>query len=213
MVDQSQFIEMFVLGKRYPLVRLDVVSDVSSGLTKNPKRPTFEIKMPYLRVANVFFDYIDLSDIQTIGVRQEEIEKTVLQKGDVLFVEGNGSPDQIGRVAVWEGQSEPMLHQNHIIKARPDKNKIVSKYCMYYFMTQEGRKQILSSAKTTSGLYTLSLGKISGFELPLAPLDEQQRFLRMVEQSDKSKFAGVNRNLSRRSENLRTIQGIIQLRS
>ena len=174
-----------------------MVSDVSSGLTKKSKRPTFENKMPYLRVANVFFDCIDLTDIQTIGIQQGEIEKTMLKKGDVLFVEGNGSPDQIGRVAVWEGQSEPMLHQNHIIKARPDKSKVLSKYCMYYFMTQEGRNQILSNAKTTSGLFTLSLSKISGFVFPLAPLEEQQQFLRIVNQSDKSKFVASNRNFSR----------------
>jgi len=185
---KSQFIERFIHGERYPSVRLDAVSTVSSGLTKNAKRPTFEIKMPYLRVANVFFDYIDLDDVQTIGVQQGEIEKTMLKKGDVLFVEGNGSPDQIGRVAVWDGQSEPMLHQNHIIKARPDERKVLSKYCMYFFMTQAGRNQILSSAKTTSGLYTLSLSKIAGFKLPLAPLEEQQRFLQLVEQSDKSKY-------------------------
>ena len=185
---KSQFIERFISGERYPSVRLDAVSKVSSGLTKNSKRPTFEIKMPYLRVANVFFDYIDLDDVQTIGVQQGEIEKTLLKKGDVLFVEGNGSPDQIGRVAVWEGQSAPMLHQNHIIKARPDERKVLPRYCMYFFMTQAGRNQILSSAKTTSGLYTLSLSKIAGFMLPLAPLEEQQRFLQLVEQSDKSKF-------------------------
>lgn len=167
---------------------MDAVSNVSSGLTKNPKRPTFETKMPYLRVANVYFDYIDLADVQTIGVQQGEIEKALLKKGDVLFVEGNGSPDQIGRVAVWAGQSEPMLHQNHIIKARLDKSKVLPEYCMHYFMTQDGRNQILSSAKTTSGLYTLSLSKIAGFTLPLAPLEEQRRFLQLVEQSDKSKY-------------------------
>ena len=180
---------------------MDAVSKVSSGLTKNSKRPTFEIKMPYLRVANVFFDYIDLDDVQTIGVQQGEIEKTLLEKGDVLFVEGNGSPDQIGRVAVWEGQSAPMLHQNHIIKARPDERKVLPRYCMYFFMTQAGRNQILSCAKTTSGLYTLSLSKIAGFMLPLAPLEEQQQFLQLVEQSDKSKFEA-----QQAMENLRVAQ-------
>ena len=175
---------------------MDAVSKVSSGLTKNSKRPTFEIKMPYLRVANVFFDYIDLDDVQTIGVQQGEIEKTLLEKGDVLFVEGNGSPDQIGRVAVWEGQSAPILHQNHIIKARPDKRKVLPRYCMYFFMTQAGRNQILSSAKTTSGLYTLSLSKIAGFMLPLAPLEEQQQFLQLVEQSDKSKHVALKTTIS-----------------
>ena len=185
---KSQFIEMFVAEEKYPLVRLDKVSDISGGLTKNPKRPTLNQKMEYLRVANVMFDCIDLSDIRTIGVQESEIEKAMLQSGDVLFVEGNGSPDQIGRVAVWDGQREPMLHQNHIIKARPDGNKVLSKYMMFYFMTTNGREQILSSALTTSGLYTLSLSKIAGFQIPLAPISEQTKFMKLVEQSDKSKY-------------------------
>ena len=185
---KSQFIERFIREDSYPSKRLDEVSEVSSGLTKNPKRPTFEKKMPYLRVANVFYDFIDLTDIQEIGVQDGEIEKTALISGDIQFVEGNGSPDQIGRVAVWEGQMEPMLHQNHIIKARPIKDVLLPKYCMYYFMTDAGRDQILSNAKTTSGLYTLSLSKISGFYLPLPPIEEQMEFLKVVEQLDKSKY-------------------------
>lgn len=179
---------MFIDKPEYPKKRLDDVSVVSSGLTKNPKRPSFEHKMEYLRVANVLYDHIDLTDVQTIGVLDSEIDKATLEPGDVLFVEGNGSPDQIGRVAVWDGQREPMLHQNHIIKARPDKTKIESRYVMYYFMTTEGREQILESAKTTSGLYTLSLSKIAGFRLPIAPLGKQREFILLVEQSDKSKF-------------------------
>lgn len=66
-------------------------------------------------------------------------------------------------------------------------------------MTHEGRRQILDSAATTSGLYTLSLSKISGFTLPLPPIEEQKRFLEIAHQSDKSKFAVLkssNLNLS-----------------
>lgn len=179
---------MFCQNRRYPERRLDTVAEVSSGLTKNPNRSSFSLKMPYLRVANVLFDQIDLTDIQEIGVQGNEIEKSLLRAGDILFVEGNGSPEQIGRVAVWEAQIQSMLHQNHIIKARPDTAKVLSKYVMHYFMTEAGRNQILENAKTTSGLYTLSLSKIAGFLLPVAPIDIQERFVTFTEHTDKSKF-------------------------
>ena len=136
----------------------------------------------------MLYDQIDLEDVQEIGVQDAEVEKASLHAGDVLFVEGNGSPDQIGRVAVWDGQMEPMLHQNHIIKARPDSGKVNSRYIMHYFMTTDGRNQILSSAKTTSGLYTLSLSKIAEFTIPLPPMEAQQSFIALVDQADKSKF-------------------------
>lgn len=184
---KSQFIEMFG-GDKYPRKRLSDVALVSSGLTKNSKRASLPLKMKYLRVANVLFNELDLSDVQEIGVEEREIEKTLLEKNDLLFVEGNGSPEQIGRVSLWDGSIiTPMLHQNHIIKAR-FAGEVIPLYAMYYFMSDEGRKQILLSASTTSGLYTLSAGKIAAFELPEAPLNRQEEFIAFAQQSDKSKF-------------------------
>lgn len=184
---KSQFIEMFG-GDKYPRKRLSDVALVSSGLTKNSKRASLPLKMKYLRVANVLFNELDLSVVQEIGVEEREIEKTLLKKNDLLFVEGNGSPEQIGRVSLWDGCITPMLHQNHIIKAR-FAGEVIPLYAMYYFMSDEGRKQILLSASTTSGLYTLSAGKIAAFELPVAPLNRQKEFIAVARQSDKSKFA------------------------
>ena len=183
---KSQFIELFN-GNQYPVKRLDEVSIVTSGLTKNSKRSAMQIKMKYLRVANVLFNELDLSDVQEIGVEEREIDKSLLQKNDLLFVEGNGSPDQIGRVSLWDGSIAPILHQNHLIKARFN-GTVLPEYAMYYFMSDEGRKQILLSASTTSGLYTLSTGKIAAFELPIPPITLQKKFLELTKQTDKSKF-------------------------
>ena len=183
---KSQFIELFN-GNQHPVKMLEEVSIVTSGLTKNSKRSAMQIKMKYLRVANVLFNELDLSDVQEIGVEEREIEKSLLQKNDLLFVEGNGSPDQIGRVSLWDGSIAPILHQNHLIKARFN-GTVLPEYAMYYFMSDEGRKQILLSASTTSGLYTLSTGKIAAFELPIPPLTLQKKFLELTKQTDKSKF-------------------------
>ena len=185
---KSQFIEWFG-GDQCPKQRLDTIAEITSGLTKNSRRSSLPMKLPYLRVANVLFNKLDLTDVQKIGVEEKEIEKALLRKDDLLIVEGNGSPDQIGRVSLWNGSISPILHQNHIIKARFDKNVVLPDYAMYYYMTDEGRRQILDSAATTSGLYTLSLSKISGFILPVPSIDEQQQFVEFAHQSDKSKFA------------------------
>ena len=42
---KSQFVEMFINTCEYPTVHLNEVSMVTSGLTKNPNRPTFHRKM------------------------------------------------------------------------------------------------------------------------------------------------------------------------
>ena len=150
--------------------------DITGGLTKNSKRNELPFQMPYLRVANVYYDYLDLSEIKEIGVTEQEIDRCLLKKGDLLFVEGNGSKAQIGRVAIWNGQISKCLHQNHIVKGRPLGN-MLSEYALYYLISNEGRKQIVNVAKSTSGLYTLSTNKIKGLKVPYCDLNDQKRLL------------------------------------
>ena len=154
--------------------------DVTGGLTKNSQREKFPIKMPYLRVANVYYNRLDLSEIKEIGVQESEIKDKLLKKDDLLFVEGNGSKEQIGRVAVWDGSIENCLHQNHIIKGRP-LGTMLSKFALYYFISDFGREQILKVASSTSGLYTLSTEKVRNLKVPSCSLAEQQRIVAEIE--------------------------------
>ena len=155
--------------------------DISSGLTKNSSRNQMSIKMPYLRVANVYYNKLDLSEIKTIGVLEKEIEKTTLQKNDLLFVEGNGSKEQIGRVAIWDGSIPNCLHQNHIIKGRP-LNNISPEFALYYLISGFGRKQILEVASSTSGLYTLSANKVRNLQIPTSDIEQQHEVVSWIEE-------------------------------
>ena len=182
---KSQFVEMF--GGYTETAKLSDVATISGGLTKSTKRDKLPLRMPYLRVANVSFASIDVSEMLDIGLTDEEYSKTLLQRGDLLFVEGNGSPDQIGRVAIWENQVVSCVHQNHLIKSRFNKGLVIPSFAMHYFMSHRGREQIKGKAVSTSGLYTLSVSKISNLMLPVPPLDLQEHFAAFVAQVDKSK--------------------------
>jgi len=185
---KSRFIEMFGENSNKRETSLSKIAEITGGLTKSSKRSTFKVKMPYLRVANVFFNKLNLDEILEIGVRPEEIEKTTLQKGDLLFVEGNGSVEQIGRVAIWDGSIEPCLHQNHLIKARFLDKNITPEYALFYFMSQEGRQQIVQKSVSTSGLNTLSVNKIGSLMISVPPINLQIQFTEFLQQVDKSKF-------------------------
>ncbi len=159
---------------------IEQIGDVSGGLTKNSKRSALSAKLPYLRVANVYFNRLELSDVQDIGIQESELARTLLKKGDLLVVEGNGSIEQIGRVAVWDGSIEPCVHQNHIIKVRFSPTDI-SRYILFWLLSTEGRDQIMKVTSSTSGLYTLSLSKVSQLSIPLAPLAMQSRIVAKIE--------------------------------
>jgi type I restriction enzyme S subunit len=156
------------------------VGRVISGLTKNPKREGMPRKLPYLRVANVYANELRLNEIEYIGVADQELEKLLLREGDLLVVEGNGSPDQIGRVALWDGSIPDCVHQNHLIKVRFG-NRVTPQWAMSWLLSPGGRHQIERVSSSTSGLHTLSTGKVTRLPMPVPPLDEQHRIVAEVD--------------------------------
>ena len=98
---------------------LSELADVQGGIALSSRRGSFGRKVPYLRVANVFRDRLDLTEIKEVGVTDDEFDKTCLRKGDVLIVEGHGNREEIGRSAIWDGSMTRCVHQNHLIRAAP----------------------------------------------------------------------------------------------
>ena len=153
---------------------------VTGGLTKNQKRSALPLKAKYLRVANVHSNRLKLDEIMEIGVTEDELRKTRLARGDLLFVEGNGSIEQIGRVAIWDGSVPDMTHQNHLI--RFSENEILSsRFALYFMMSPIGRKRITAQASSTSGLHTLSVSKVEALPVPFCSPDEQSEIVRILE--------------------------------
>lgn len=164
----------------WPICRLGELGEVSGGVTKNAKRQAMGLQVPYLRVANVYENRLELGEVLEIGVTPQEFERTRLQKNDLLFVEGNGSLDQIGRVALWDGSIPRCVHQNHLIKFRAGRS-VMPAYVLFQMMSPEGRTQLVEKSTSTSGLNTLSISKISDLAIPVPPLAEQQEIVRRVE--------------------------------
>ena len=97
---------------------LEQLAEIQGGIQKQPKRAPADNPHPFLRVANVLRGSLDLDDVHQIELFPGELDKLRLIQGDLLIVEGNGSPSQIGRMAIWKGDVQDCVHQNHIIRAR-----------------------------------------------------------------------------------------------
>lgn len=166
-----------------PMGELCQVASVSYGVQKSPaNRPGLHAR-PYLRVANVQRGRLVLDEVKTLNVPDSDMASLRLEVGDILFVEGNGSRKELGRVALWNGEIEDCVHQNHIIKARPDKKRLVPEFAMAWFNIEAGRDHFFQSGKTTSGLGTINSSVIRTAPIPLPTLEVQGQLVKSLTDS------------------------------
>jgi type I restriction enzyme S subunit len=171
----------YELPDSWDWVRVDDCYEVAGGIQKTPKRQPVSNYFPYLRVANVYRRRLDLSEIKYFELFEGDLERWRLKAGDLLIVEGNGSEEEIGRCAIWNEEIKDCVHQNHLIRSRPIGHQ-GSLFTLLFLNSPGGMEEMKRLAITTSGLYSLSVGKIRGIIVPLPPVNEQKRIVAKVDQ-------------------------------
>ena len=181
---RSTFLEMFgdsvTNPKQWPAKLISEVADVAGGLQVTSARAGNPLVLPYLRVANVYRDRLELGEIKEIRVTPSERERALLRTGDVLVVEGHGNAEELGRSAVWRGEIPNCTHQNHLIRVRGDSTVVRPAFLSAFLNSSAGRAQMLKLGKTTSGLNTISTNNVRNVRILVPPLGLQDRFDRVI---------------------------------
>ena len=185
---KARFVEMFgdpvKNPKGWEVVTIgDIVTEVRYGTSK----PAVEGgKYPYLRMNNLTADgHLDLNDLKYIDIPDDEIEKCVVRKGDVLFNRTN-SIELVGKTVVFDLQ-EDMIIVGYIIRVRLNKRllpEILSQY-----MNLEALKDILRSmAKGAVNQANINAQELRSIKVYIPDMELQKQFIEMKNQVDKSKF-------------------------
>lgn len=153
-------------------VELGAVAAIQSGIQKQPKRTPRDNVRPFLRVANVTRDGLNLADIHYVQVVEGDDERYGLAAGDLLVVEGNGSASQIGRGAMWDASIPRAVHQNHLIRVRP-RAGLLPAYLELIWNGPSIRETLSRVASSSSGLHTLSVSKLARLQIPVPPVPVQ----------------------------------------
>ena len=156
---------------------IEAIAEVRGGIQKGPHRTPGANPVRYLTVAHVHRNKILMDSPRYFEVSPEELERWRLLRGDVLIIEGNGSADQIGRTALFRGEIENCVHQNHVIRIRPDQQRLAPDFLNCFMNSPAGQDAVQSQSRTTSGLRSLSVGRIKAITVPIPPLTEQRRIV------------------------------------
>jgi type I restriction enzyme, S subunit len=159
-----------------PTVALADIADVVGGLTKDAKRDADPnlVDVPYLRVANVQRGWLDLSEMAVIKAPPSKVASLRLRGGDVLFNEG-GDRDKLGRGWVWEGQLDPCIHQNHVLRARVTDAEFDPWFISIWGNGPFGRVWFEENGSQTTNLASVSLSTLRRFPVPAIPITDQHK--------------------------------------
>jgi type I restriction enzyme S subunit len=154
------------------------VGEVRGGIQRSPERRRGRFLTKYIRAANVKAEGLELTDVAEMDISPAEQEVYSLKKGDVLIVEGSGSPKQVGRAAIWEADREGFSFQNHLIRFRSD--AVLPGYALtvFKYFAQAG---VFVRVARGVGIQHLGISRFSKIPFPLPPLSEQERIVSEVE--------------------------------
>jgi type I restriction enzyme S subunit len=171
--------------------RVDEVAEVGSGVTLGKDVSGFKsVELPYLRVANVQDGHLDLSTIKTVRVRAAEVDSYRLVVGDVLMTEG-GDIDKLGRGAIWEGQIENCLHQNHIFRIRANPALLLPHFYALVVKSDIAKRYFSRVAKRTTNLASTNKTQVRAFRFPVPPTIDEQGQIVDIMKASKATLVGL----------------------
>ena len=155
--------------------KLETVADagaVGLGLQRSPKRHGGPNMRPYLRVANVFEDRIDDSDVMSMDMTDAEWERFKLRDGDVLLNEGQ-TPELLGRPAIYRGDPPEVAFTNSLIRFQAN-DDVDPEWALLVFRSHMHNRRFMRESQITTNIAHLAAGRFKTVEFPRPPLDEQR---------------------------------------
>ncbi len=154
---------------------VEQLGDVQLGRQRSPQNRSDKYPTKYIRAANITENGLALDDILDMDFSPTEKETYRLHPGDLVLSEASGSPDQVGKPAVWNGEIEDCCFQNTVIRLRP--YQLSTSYTLtvlrhFYF------NKLFARTAAGVGINHLSAAKFSMMPFPLAPLAEQDEISR-----------------------------------
>ena len=188
---KSQFVEMFgtfpANEHGWPVGTIrDGVMDVRYGSSRKAAEDN-NGQYPYLRMNNITYGgELDLTDVKTIDIPDDELDKCSVRRGDVLFNRTN-SRELVGKTCVYN-RDELMVLAGFVVRVRVN-DRLLPEFLSAFMNTDFTKTLLLSMCKAAIGQANINATEFQNIGIYFPPIECQQEFVQMKAQSDKSKFA------------------------
>lgn len=186
---KARFVEMFGDESNpynFPIVTIEDVASVQVGVVIKPAQYYTDADHGIKTFRSLNIGPMHIKDTDWVYFSEEgnrKNQKSVLNENDLVIVR-SGAP---GTACVITKEYAG-CNAVDIIIARPDLGKVNPYYLCQYTNLPHGKKQIEEGTGGAAQQH-FNVGKYNKIRLTLPPLDQQLKFEKFVEQTDKSKVA------------------------
>ena len=183
---KSQFIEMFGTIEsnlyNFPICSIGETCEILNGYAFQSKKYVNE-GIRVIRIANVQKGFIEDSDPQFYPLElASEFEKYTLHEGDLLIsLTGN-----VGRVGLLPKEMLPAALNQRVACIRPKES--INKVFLFRMMNLDLFEKACIDNASGSAQKNMSTEWLKEYKFLLPPMDEQNKFVSIAQQADKSVF-------------------------
>ena len=176
---QSLFLHFFgdpMKNERgWKLVKVGEAGRVQLGRQRAPQYQSGKHTRPYVRVANVYEDRLDLSDVLSMDFDAEDFSAYRLEQGDILLNEGQ-STELVGRPAMWMNEIPNCCFQNTLVRFQANPEMTLPEFALAVFLRYLRSGEFAKVSSKTSNVAHLGAGRFAAMPFPLPPLQLQREF-------------------------------------
>jgi type I restriction enzyme S subunit len=152
--------------------KVGLAGKVQLGRQRSPKNHNGPNMRPYLRVANVFEERINISDIMEMNFTEEEFQRFKLDDQDILLNEGQ-SLELVGRPAIYRDELPGSCFTNTLVRFKAEEG-ILPIYSLAVFLSYFHRGDFMKIARWTTSIAHLGADRFAQMLFPIPSVSEQE---------------------------------------
>ena len=141
---------------------------------------------PVLRSTNIAENRLSFSDPAWRIIPTNDLVRRKLATGDIIVTKSSGSPDHIGKCAIFEDPADGNSYyfSNFMLRLRVNQGQADPRWLYYWLTSDNGRFIMQQMNSTTTGLRNLSVGQYLKQQMPMPRLPEQRRIADILDKAD-----------------------------
>lgn len=136
--------------------------------------------IPVVRVGELGQFKINFNACGRVKITEADFKKYELQVGDLVIARAIGSKNQLGKCSYFSGHSEPVCIDSHVMRLRPNTEKMHPLWFYFLLSSDEGKKILQAKGGATAVQFNINSAQANDLDIALPPLGEQMKFVEIA---------------------------------